>query len=169
VGLAVAGEGARTFCTFRVGEGLYGIEMSLLREVSRQTQVTPMPQAPRVIRGLTNVRSTIVLVIDLRPLLGLEPVETTLESRLILLKPSVAENLGLLADSGGDVRVIPEDRIEYRAVLAGEGGTAEAGASGLEGAAAGAGLIAGTAKLEDALMMIIDPTRFESSIEFLVR
>src|SRR5580765_5094406 len=88
---ASANSETRAFCTFRADQRLYGIDVSSLREISTNITITPVPPAPAAVRGLANLRSRIHLILDLRPLLGLAPVECTLDSRLIILKPKVAE------------------------------------------------------------------------------
>ncbi len=181
--LTVAGptQGARvrTFCTFRAGNGLYGIDVMSLREVSRDNQITPMPQSPPAVRGLTNLRSSILLVLDLRSLLGLPPIELTSESRLIILKPEIGESLGILVDGGGDIRLIPEDRIEDRLAAAGrlpaavnappvKGSTTKISTGETANARPESLLVVGAAKLESDLMLIIDATRFAGIMEHLV-
>src|SRR5262245_9062877 len=94
----------RAFCTFRAGQQLYGIDVASLREISTNTSMTPVPPAPPEVRGLVNLRSRILLALDLRAMLGImPPAEVTDSSRLIVLKPGVAEDIGLLVDSGGDI------------------------------------------------------------------
>src|SRR5512139_4030332 len=86
----------RSFCTFRAEGRLYGIDVAHLREVSTHVATTPVPHAPPVIRGLTNLRSRVYLVIDLRPLLGLPPADCTVDSRLVILKAEFGEDVGVL-------------------------------------------------------------------------
>lgn len=138
----------RVFCTFRAGERLYGIDVAHLREVSTQVATTPVPQAPAAVRGLTNLRSRVYLVIDLRPLLGLAPAACTADSRLIILRPEFGEDLGLLVDSGGDVVRASEQDIEA-AVRPGDRSAGNAADSP-------PGLSAGVCKLESELMVVLD-------------
>jgi purine-binding chemotaxis protein CheW len=64
------------------------------------------------VRGLANLRSRVYLVVDVRPVLGLPPVECTEDSRLIVLKPHLAENFGVLVEHGGDIVRVSAARIE---------------------------------------------------------
>src|SRR5262245_18930488 len=91
------------FCTFRADQRLFGIDVACLREINTNTVITPVPPAPPVVRGLANLRSRVHLILDLRPLLGLPPADCTPDSRLIMLKPAVTEDVGLLVDRGGDI------------------------------------------------------------------
>ena len=100
------------FCAVRADQQLYGIDVRSLREISTTMPITPVPPAVSAVRGLANLRSRILLVLDLRAILGLAPAPCTEDSRLIIFKPSVAEDTGLLVDSGGNILAVPEDRIE---------------------------------------------------------
>lgn len=55
---------------FRVGAEYYGLPIENVREVERVTRVTPVPGAPRLVRGLVNLRGEILPLVDLRLLLG---------------------------------------------------------------------------------------------------
>ena len=90
--LATTGSSVRSFCTFRLGQRLHGIEVLHVREISPHLPMTPVPQAPPAVRGLVNLRSRIYLVLDLRPLLGMSPIPCTEASRLMILKPEMARN-----------------------------------------------------------------------------
>jgi purine-binding chemotaxis protein CheW len=142
---------ARAFCTFRADARLYGIDVSCLREISTNTAITPVPRAPPGVRGLANLRSRIVLILDLRALTGLVPAECTPESRLIILKATVAPDVGLLADRGGDILTVPEDRIVFA--------DAPLACTDRPVADEPLPLVRGVCKLETELMMIIDATR----------
>jgi len=102
----------RMFCSFRTEGRLYGIDIAQVGEISAQVAFTPVPQAPPAVRGLANLRSRVYLVVDVRPVLGLPPVECTEDSRLIVLKPHLAENFGVLVEHGGDIVRVSAARIE---------------------------------------------------------
>ena len=59
------------FCTFYLGELLFGIEVRHVREVLREQRVTRVPLAPPVVTGLINLRGQIITAIDLRKRLQL--------------------------------------------------------------------------------------------------
>lgn len=52
--------GAKQFCTFHVGEGYFGIPVERVQEVVRPQPITPVPLAPKVVRGLINLRGQIL-------------------------------------------------------------------------------------------------------------
>jgi len=71
----------RAWCTFRLDGLLYGVPVDRVQEVLRSAPMTPVPLAPRAVRGLINLRGEIVTVVDLRKPLQLpdaEPASPTL-------------------------------------------------------------------------------------------
>ena len=150
----------QAFCTFRADQRLFGIDVACLREISTNTNITPVPPAPPAVRGLANLRSRVHLVLDLRPLLGLPPANCTADSRLIILKPFVAEDVGLLVDQGGDILRVPSEQIESLDSTASARESSETPA---------AGFVVGVAKLDRELMMIIDAKRLVDSISNAIR
>lgn len=62
---------ATTYCSFTLGEHLFGIDVAQVQEVLRQRKLTPVPLADRMVRGVLNLRGQVVTAIDLRYRLGL--------------------------------------------------------------------------------------------------
>lgn len=150
----------RLFCAFPAEHRLYGIDVVHVREVCTPLPITPVPQAPQAVRGVVNLRSRIYLLLDLRPLLGLEPVECTEQRRLIILRPQIAENLGILVDGGGDIIRAPVDQIES---------ASQPESSAAESASGGAAAVhAGVCKLPNGLMVILDPARIVDAVSKLI-
>lgn len=149
--------GVRVFCSFRTEGRLYGIDAAQVQEISTQTAITPVPQAPSAVRGLANLRSRIYLVMDVRPILGHAPLACTGDSRLIVLKPQVAERLGVLVEHGGDIVHARAGQIEEPPPPALSGAEACVGRS--------PGVIAGVCKLDGELMNIIDSTRLVEAVK----
>jgi purine-binding chemotaxis protein CheW len=141
----------RLFCSFRVQGRLYGIEAACVREVSTQVGCTPVPLSPPAVRGLTNLRSRIYLVLDIAPVLGFERTACDAASRLLVLKPQIAEDLGVLVEAGGEIIRAPEDQIERTAQTADDSGNESGGRP--------APVTAGVCKLDTELMTIIDAAR----------
>lgn len=69
--MSAAATGVRHYCTFTVDGLLFGIDVSSVQEVSRFQEMTEVPLANRVIRGLINLRGQIVPALDLRRRLDL--------------------------------------------------------------------------------------------------
>jgi purine-binding chemotaxis protein CheW len=64
---------AHQFCTFYLDKLLFGVELRGVQEVIRSLNVTQVPLAPNVVRGLINLRGQIVTAVDLRRRLELKP------------------------------------------------------------------------------------------------
>lgn len=139
-----AGTPLRSFYTFRLGaEGrLYGIDLEQVREIAMPLAVTRVAHAPPAVAGLVNLRSRIHLVLDARSMLDFPPAATTAESRLVILRPGVAENTGILVDRGGDIVNVPAGAIEESA--AGEAGDTEVPR-----------FVTGICKMERELLMVV--------------
>ncbi len=75
---------ARPVLSFRLGRETYGVRLVAVREIFEPEYVQPVPGAPQVIRGLTDVRGRMVTVVDLPGLLGTD-VETDTEGHMMIL------------------------------------------------------------------------------------
>jgi purine-binding chemotaxis protein CheW len=74
------------FCTFYLGDDRYAIDILAIREINRDTQITPTRGSIPCVRGLLNLRGQIVTIIDPATVLGLPRREIGKESRLVVLK-----------------------------------------------------------------------------------
>jgi purine-binding chemotaxis protein CheW len=94
-------------CTVYVGELFFAIPVASIREVIRAPRVTRVPLANPIIAGLTNLRGSMVTLIDLHRCLGVSATDTSASSMAVVLK---ARNgtVALLIDRVGDVVEIPE-------------------------------------------------------------
>lgn len=101
-----------TWVTFDLGGETYALPVSHVLEILRVTGITRVPHAPRVIRGVTNMRGKVLPVVDLRTRLGLESAETTAQSRILVVS-SRGRLLGLLVDAVQQV-----ERIDLQTVQA---------------------------------------------------
>ena len=66
----------RQLCTFLLDDLLFGIEVMNVQEVIRYQEMTAVPLATAVVRGLINLRGQIVTAIDMRARLGLPDPQT---------------------------------------------------------------------------------------------
>lgn len=88
--------------TFHVGKYLFGVDVSLVQEVVRLQQITPIPLAPAEIAGLINLRGEVLTAIDLRSRLGLPPAEGGREPVNVVVRVD-DEPVSLLVDEIGGV------------------------------------------------------------------
>jgi purine-binding chemotaxis protein CheW len=92
----------QAWCTFRLGDGHYGVALAHVQEVLRPLPVTRLPLAPRSIAGLMNLRGRIVPVVDVRELLGCDAVPDAAGGLVVV--QSDDGPVALLVDAIGDVR-----------------------------------------------------------------
>ncbi len=92
---------------FRVGEGVYGCEISAVREIIPFRRATRLPGAPRYVQGLINVRGTIVTVIDLGT--RLDAARPPVTDGSIILAMLGARLVGVAVDEVMDVQMIAEE------------------------------------------------------------
>ena len=90
--------------TFHVGKYLFGVDVSLVQEVVRLQQMTPVPLAPGEIAGLINLRGEVLTAIDLRARLGLPPrdADSAVEPVNVVVRVD-DEPVSLLVDEIGGV------------------------------------------------------------------
>jgi purine-binding chemotaxis protein CheW len=88
--------------TFHVGKYLFGVDVSLVQEVVRLQQITPVPLAAAEIAGLINLRGEVLTAIDLRIRLGLPPADGTREPVNVVVRVD-DEPVSLLVDEIGGV------------------------------------------------------------------
>jgi len=107
---ASAATGATQLVGFRLGNEEYGVEITKVREIMLMSEITQIPEMPAYIKGLINIRGTVIPVIDLRVRFGLVAGELTGESRTIVL--SVDEKMiGVIVDAVTEVLRITHDQI----------------------------------------------------------
>jgi len=102
---------AKQLCTFHVGEGYFGIPVEQVQEVVLPQPITPVPLAPKVVRGLINLRGQILTAIDLRYRLGLgEPGDA---KKLMNVVVRTGDSpLSFLVDEIGEVLDVDESAFE---------------------------------------------------------
>ncbi len=97
------------FLIFSVNDVEYGIDIGNVTEIIGIQYMTPIPNAPRYVRGITNIRGTIVPVVDMRLRFGIEETEYT-ERTCIVLISSENMYIGIVVDSVEDVvQLAPEN------------------------------------------------------------
>jgi purine-binding chemotaxis protein CheW len=99
------------FCTFYLDKLLFGVELQGVQEVIRSMEMTGLPLAPAVVRGLMNLRGQIVTAVDLRRRLDLEPAPEGMHSMNVVVR-SEDGAVSLLVDEIGDVVEVDESSFE---------------------------------------------------------
>lgn len=113
---------AGKYMTFKLAEEVYGIEILSVREIIRMMEMTRVPRTPDFISGVINLRGKVITVIDLRMKFGMDSVEATDQTVIIVvqIKTDSSElTMGLLVDEVLEVRSVAADAIEPAPVLGG--------------------------------------------------
>ena len=103
------------YLTFRLGEEVFALEISQVREVLDYTPVTRVPRMPAFMRGVINLRGSVVPVVDLRLKFGMAATERTVNTCIIIAEVVVGgerTQLGALADSVQEVIDLEPGQIE---------------------------------------------------------
>lgn len=133
----------KQYCTFYVAGQYFGLEVLKVQEVIRYQEMTRVPLAPPVVRGLINLRGQIVTAIDLRRRLELNerPADQTPLNVVVHTDDGA---VSLLVDEIGDVLEVSEKQFEPPPET-------------LQGPARQ--LIRGAYKLPERLLLILDAER----------
>jgi purine-binding chemotaxis protein CheW len=101
----------RQFCTFWMGQRLYGMPVEEVQEVIREQEMTRVPLAGAMVRGLINLRGKIVTAIDLRKGLGLGEQEAKGPLMNVVVS-NEDQVVSFLVDAIGDVLDVEEEAFE---------------------------------------------------------
>jgi purine-binding chemotaxis protein CheW len=102
--LPEAGEGFRVLC-FEVGDDLYGIALTSVREVVRYVELTRVADVAACVAGLVNVRGEVLAVLDARVSFGAPPRPPRLGTAIVLIQHG-GRSTGLVIDRVLDVTPI---------------------------------------------------------------
>ncbi len=99
------------YLTFRLGDEEYGIEILKVQEIKGYAPVTPVPNTPTYVRGVMNLRGTVIPIVDLRAKLAMR--ETTYNQFTVIVVVTVGpKGMGLIVDAVSDVLNIPTTDIQ---------------------------------------------------------
>jgi purine-binding chemotaxis protein CheW len=109
-------DGSQQYLTFLLAGEEYGVDILRVQEIKGWDTVTPIPNTPAYIRGVINLRGTIVPIIDLRLRFNLEQLEYGPTTVVIMLKVKSdgdhSRTMGIVVDGVSDVYNMPEDDIK---------------------------------------------------------
>jgi len=103
------------YLTFKLADEIFALDISKVREVLDFTAITKVPRTPNFMRGVINLRGSVVPVVDLRLKFGMSKTEQTVNTCIIITEVAVdgeATVLGALADSVQEVMELGPDQIE---------------------------------------------------------
>jgi purine-binding chemotaxis protein CheW len=105
-------EATEHLVTFLLGAEEYGLDVRLVQEIIRITEVTPVPRAPDFVKGVINLRGRIIPVVDLKRKLGLGEVDLSATTSRVVVAKLRERLVGLLVDGASQVLKVPVSLIE---------------------------------------------------------
>ncbi|OOY07190.1 chemotaxis protein CheW [Thioclava sp. F36-7] len=97
--------------SFRLGDEEYSVDIMSVREIRGWTRATPLPHAPAFVRGVINLRGTVLPVVDLSIRLGMEPVAGDARNVIIVVQVG-GQTAGLLVDAVSDILALPRSEMQ---------------------------------------------------------
>lgn len=126
---------------FKLGREEYGMDILRVQEIKRMMSITRVPSTPSFIKGVINLRGSVLPVIDLRTRLGLLEEELQDSARIIVVLVNEA-TVGFIVDEVVEVTTIDQTLVE----------SAHALSTGLS-----TEYISGIAKADNRLFILLNP------------
>ncbi len=98
--------------SFEIAGAPYAVPVERVREIVRMRPVTPVPRTPEEVRGVISLRGEMIELIDLGRRLGLGSIESSRQTRIIVVKTADDEVVGLLVDAVKEVMLVSNDAIQ---------------------------------------------------------
>jgi len=106
---------AGKYLTFQLAGEEYGIEILSVVEIINLMDITDVPRTPEYVRGVINLRGKVIPVVELRKKFGMEPIEDTEETCIIVVNVQsgdIETQMGILVDTVSEVLDIEAESIE---------------------------------------------------------
>ncbi|GFO64627.1 MULTISPECIES: chemotaxis protein CheW [Geomonas] len=103
------------YLTFKLEDELFALDIGKVREVLDFTSITKVPQTPDYMRGVINLRGSVVPVVDLRLKFGMAMAEQTVNTCVIIVEVELEGErvvMGAMADAVQEVMDLEPDQIE---------------------------------------------------------
>ena len=97
--------------SFHVGLQEYSIDIISVREIRSWTEATPLPHAPPYVRGVINLRGTVLPIIDLAKRLAIPAGEKT-DRNVIVVVQCGDNTVGLLVDAVSDIFTVSDSELQ---------------------------------------------------------
>ena len=103
---------------FKLRNEEYGFSILNVQEIKGLTDITRVPFAPEFIKGVINLRGSVLPVIDLKKRLGLEDTPYTANTRIVIVQYDEVA-VGMLVDAVTELRTINADDIDTSRTVTG--------------------------------------------------
>ena len=113
--------GSTELLTFHVGDQEFSLDIMCVREIRGWTKTTPLPHAPAHMKGVINLRGTVLPVMDLAKRLSMETQDHT-DRNVIIVVSFNGSMTGLLVDAVSDIVTLPDEDLRPPPEIAGHSG-----------------------------------------------
>ncbi|TGD73170.1 purine-binding chemotaxis protein CheW [Mangrovimicrobium sediminis] len=103
------------YLTFILADEEYGIEILRVQEIRGWSRVTPLPNSPTYLKGVINLRGTIVPILDLRERFAMESLEYSSTTVVIVVRVEHEDEqrvMGLVVDGVSEVYTLGKDQCQ---------------------------------------------------------
>jgi purine-binding chemotaxis protein CheW len=125
---------------FEVGDELFGVNIAVVESIIKMQEITKVPHSLSFVEGVTNLRGSVLPVIDLRKRLNVNASEMTKETRIIVISMD-STKVGMIVDAVSEVLTIQDSVVESAPAIVTSIDTA---------------FITGIAKVEDRLIILLE-------------
>jgi len=126
--------------TFRIGNEEFGFDIFKVKEINKMMDITQIPNSQSAVKGVVNLRGSVIPVVSLREKLNFTDKEYTSSTRIIVVEYQ-SKSLGFIVDEVDEVLRIESSIIEKPPEMT----------TTVESA-----YINGVAKLENRLLILLD-------------
>lgn len=103
--------GSRELIAFRIGDQEFCVDIMSVREIRGWTPATELPQSPTFVRGVINLRGSVLPIVDLAARLGFPSPEPTVR-HVIMVAQIEGQTVGLLVDAVSDILTVTDEVIQ---------------------------------------------------------
>ena len=122
--MSAGADGTVEILSFRLAGQEYAIDIMQVREIRGWSRATPLPHAPAYMRGVINLRGTVLPVIDLAERLGLAPLAAGDRAVVIVIEDK-GQVTGLLVEAVSDILIVDAGDLQAPPALSAQPGAAE--------------------------------------------
>lgn len=97
---------------FSIDQQFFGIDISLVSEIIRQEEITPLPQASSYVEGIINLRGSVIPVLNLHLLFGMQADARDDSSRIIIVTAGDGQKYGLMVDAVQEVKKYYQEQLQ---------------------------------------------------------
>lgn len=125
---------------FKLANEYYGVDIALVESIIKMQTLVAVPHAPDFVEGVTNLRGVVLSVVDLRKRFGLPEIETSKDTRIIVVEINNL-TVGMIVDAVTEVLRLQEESIQPPPPLM---------------VTAASAFITGIAKIDERLVILLD-------------